>query len=160
TVRRPIPLPRKFSSMNSSSMNATRPPNSRLKLKTRAMNPTGYSSFRTIHNRPAVSSPIKCRIAASALARAAVALCRASAHHIGPRHYRNCGRSSFVARARVTFILLVLKQRRAEVAFADAGHDGDDHLALVFRSRRDLGGGGHVPAGADAGEDAFFLVQA
>src|SRR3954469_22237341 len=54
---------------------------------------------------------------------------------------------------------LVLKQRRAEVAFADAAHHRHDHLALVLRAGRDLGGGGDVSAAADAGEDAFLLVQ-
>src|SRR5438034_8814441 len=38
--------------------------------------------------------------------------------------------------------LLLLEQRRAEVAFAEAGEDDDDHLAPVFRSGGDFGGGG------------------
>src|SRR5690348_15462295 len=53
----------------------------------------------------------------------------------------------------------ILEQRRAEVTFAEAAHDGDDQFALVFGPRRDFRGSGYVTARADATEDAFFLCQ-
>src|SRR5258708_5768266 len=52
--------------------------------------------------------------------------------------------------------LFFFEQRSAEIAFPEAGEHDDDHLALVFRSRGDFGGGGDVTAAADAGEEAFF----
>src|SRR5262249_14175969 len=54
---------------------------------------------------------------------------------------------------------ILLEQWRTQIPFADARHDDDDHLPLVLRPLRELGGGGDVAAGADAAEDAFLLVQ-
>src|SRR5687767_6093317 len=53
--------------------------------------------------------------------------------------------------------LFLLKQRRAQVAFAEAAHDCDDRLALVLGARGDLGGGGDVTAAADPAKDPLLL---
>src|SRR5712692_6629545 len=59
----------------------------------------------------------------------------------------------------LNFDLFFLKQRRAEISLAEAAHHGDDDFSFVLWTGGDLRGGGHVSAGADSAEDAFFLRQ-
>src|SRR5271169_6790553 len=55
--------------------------------------------------------------------------------------------------------LFLLEEWRTQIAFAEAAHDGDDHLAFVFRAGGDFGGGADIGAGADAAEYSLFLGQ-
>src|SRR6187549_403514 len=87
-------------------------------------------------------------------------------HTVTPFWPRSFSRSSrvtepscqvmFVAFCSAIFPSFLFKQRRAQIAFAETGHDRDDRLALVLRPRRHLRGRRHVAAATDAGEDAFF----
>ena len=53
-----------------------------------------------------------------------------------------------------------LEQRCGEVALAETGGHGDDHLAAILRLGRQAGGGGNVGARADAAQNAFLAGQA
>ena len=66
---------------------------------------------------------------------------------------------SWIRRGVAGRVLRFLIERGRQVSLAEAGGDGDDHLAAVFGLGGHARRGGHVRPGADARQDAFLAGQ-